>query len=211
MININHLDTSNDMSIMFTGIIEGLGSIVKFDKKTSNRSAAKMKINLGKTAKGLKVGDSVAINGVCLTAVTISKGITEFEMVGETIKKTNLGSLQPGDKVNIERSLKVGERLEGHFVLGHVDGVGVISKIVKQSNQVQLWIKIPKELSKHIIKKGSVTVDGISLTVVDVLKDQFSVSIIPHTMQITNLNYKSAGDKVNIETDILGKYILSDG
>lgn len=211
MININHLDTSNDMSIMFTGIIEGLGSIVKFDKKTSNRSAAKMKINLGKTAKGLKVGDSVAINGVCLTAVTISKGITEFEMVGETIKKTNLGSLQPGDKVNIERSLKVGERLEGHFVLGHVDGVGIISKIVKQSNQVQLWIKIPKELSKHIIKKGSVTVDGISLTVVDVLKDQFSVSIIPHTMQITNLNYKSAGDKVNIETDILGKYILSDG
>jgi riboflavin synthase len=196
---------------MFTGIIEGLGNIVRFDKKTSNRSAAKMKIDLGKIAKGLKVGDSVAINGVCLTAITISKGITEFEMVGETIKKTNLGSLERGDKVNIERSLKVGERLEGHFVLGHVDGVGIISKIEKQSNQVQILIKIPKELSKHIIKKGSVTVDGISLTVVDVLKDQFSVSIIPHTMKITNLNYKKAGDKVNIETDILGKYILSDG
>lgn len=195
---------------MFTGIIEGLGNIVAFDKKTNNRSAAKMIINLGKIAKGLKVGDSVAINGVCLTAVDISKGITEFEMVGETIKKTNLGFLRRGDKVNIERSLKVGERLEGHFVLGHVDGVGIISKIEKQSNQIQIWIKTPKELSKHIIKKGSITIDGISLTVVDALKDQFSVSIIPHTMKITNLSYKKVGDKVNIETDILGKYILSE-
>ncbi len=194
---------------MFTGIIIGLGNIVSFDKKTNNRSAAKMKINIGKIAKGLKIGDSVAINGVCLTAVSISKGITEFEMVGETIKKTNLGSLERGDKVNIERSLKVGERLEGHFVLGHVDGIGIISKIEKQSNQIQIWIKLPKELSKHVIKKGSITIDGISLTVVDVLKDQFSVSIIPHTMQITNLSYKKVGDKVNIETDILGKYILS--
>jgi len=194
---------------MFTGIIEGLGNIISFDKKTNNRSAAKMKINIGKIAKGLKIGDSVAINGVCLTAVGISKGITEFEMVGETIKKTNLGSLERGDKVNIERSLKIGERLEGHFVLGHVDGIGIISKIEKQSNQIQIWIKLPKELSKHVIKKGSITVDGISLTVVDVLKNQFSVSIIPHTMQITNLNYKKVGDKVNIETDILGKYILS--
>lgn len=195
---------------MFTGIIEGLGNIVSFDKKTNNRSAAKMKINIGKIAKGLKIGDSVAINGVCLTAVSISKGITEFEMVGETIKKTNLGSLERGDKVNIERSLKIGERLEGHFVLGHVDGIGIISKIEKQSNQIQIWMKLPKELSKHVIKKGSITVDGISLTVVDVLKDKFSVSIIPHTMQITNLSYKKVGDKVNIETDILGKYILSE-
>lgn len=195
---------------MFTGIIEGLGSIVMFDKKTSNRSAAKMKIKLDKIAKGLKVGDSVAINGVCLTAVNISKGITEFEMIGETIKKTNLGSLERGDQVNIERSLKVGERLEGHFVLGHVDGVGIISTIEKQINQVQIWIKIPKELSKHVIKKGSITIDGISLTIVDKLKDQFSVSIIPHTMQVTNLGYKKIGDKVNIETDILGKYILSE-
>ena len=195
---------------MFTGIIEGLGNIIRFDKKTSNRSAAKMKISLGKIAKGLKVGDSVAINGVCLTAINISKGIAEFEMVGETIEKTNLGSLEGGDRVNVERSLKVGERLEGHFVLGHVDGVGTISKLEKQTNQVKIWIKISKELSKYIIKKGSVTVDGISLTVVGVLKDQFSVSIIPHTMKITNLNYKIVGDKVNIETDILGKYILSN-
>lgn len=195
---------------MFTGIIEGLGKIVKFDIKTNSRSAAKIQIDLGKISQGLKVGDSVAINGVCLTAIKISKGITDFEMIGETIRKTNLGSLQRGDRVNIERSLKVGERLEGHFVLGHVDGVGIISKIEKQSNQIQLWIKIPKELSRHIIKKGSITVDGISLTVVDIFKNQFSVSLIPHTVKITNLSYKKTGDKVNIETDILGKYILSN-
>ena len=103
----------------------------------------------------------------------------------------------------------MGERLEGHFVLGHVDGVGIISKIEKQPNQIKIWIKIPKSLSKYIIKKGSVTADGISLTVVDVSKNEFSISIIPHTMKITNLNYKKVGDKVNIETDILGKYILS--
>ena len=196
--------------VMFTGIIEGLGRIVRFDKKTSNRSEAKMQIKLGKLTKGLKVGDSVAINGVCLTAIDISKEIVEFEMIGETIKKTSLGSLKSGDKVNIERSLKVGERLEGHFVLGHVDVIVTILKIGKQSNQIKIWITVPKELSKYIIKKGSVTVDGISLTVVDILKNQFSVSIIPHTLKVTNLDYKKVGDKVNIETDILGKYILSD-
>ncbi len=195
---------------MFTGIVEGRGKIVKFDKKTKNRSAAKMKISLGKLAKGLRVGDSVAINGVCLTAVSIARDIAEFEMVGETIKKTNLGSLENGNKVNIERSLKVGDRLEGHFVLGHVDGVGIITKIEKQSNQIKIWIELPKELLKYAIQKGSITVDGISLTVVDKLKNKFSASVIPHTMKSTNLSLKKIGDKVNIETDILGKYILSE-
>lgn len=203
------MDANKNSLIMFTGIIEGLGTIIKFDKKTSNRSAAKMKIKLDTIVKGLKIGDSVAINGVCLTAINISRDVAEFEMVDETMKKTNLGSLQSGNKVNIERSLKVGERLEGHFVLGHVDDVGILSKMEKQPNQIKIWIKIPKELSKYIIEKGSVTVDGISLTVVDVIKNEFSVSIIPHTMKITNLSFKKVRDKVNIETDILGKYILS--
>src|SRR5947209_883284 len=168
-----------------------------------------MKIDMGKLAKDLRVGDSVAINGVCLTASGITKGIIEFEMISETIKKTNLGHLKNGDKVNIERSLKIGDRLEGHFVLGHVDGVGTVVKIEKQSNQVKIWIETPDELSKHIIRKGSVTIDGISLTVVDVSKNKFSVSIIPHTIKTTNLRFKKIRDKVNIETDILGKYILS--
>lgn len=194
---------------MFTGIIEGLGKIVKFNKKTANRSAARMIINLGRLSKGLKVGDSVAVNGVCLTAIQISNTFAEFEMIGETIKKTNLGLLENNDKVNIERSLKIGDRLEGHFVLGHVDGVGVIFKTEKQQNQIKFWIRVSKDLSRYIVKKGSVTVDGISLTVVDSSKNKFSVSIIPHTMKMTNLGCKKIGDKVNIETDVLGKYILS--
>ncbi|MDE1766338.1 MAG: riboflavin synthase [Thaumarchaeota archaeon] len=195
---------------MFTGIIEGLGKIERLDKNTRTRSEARMKISLGKLARGLRIGDSVAINGVCLTAINITKGTAEFEMIGETMKKTNLGSLGNGNKVNIERSLKVGDRLEGHFVLGHVDGSGTILKINKQPNQVQLWIELSKELARYVAKKGSITVDGISLTVVDKIKNKFSVSIIPHTMKVTNLGLKKIGDKVNIETDILGKYILSE-
>ena len=195
---------------MFTGIIEGLGSITQFNKNTTRRSAAKMKIQLGKLAKGLKVGDSVSINGVCLTTIKISSRLAEFEMIGETIKKTNLGYLKNGDKVNIERSLKVGDRLEGHFVLGHVDDIGTITKIEKHTNEIKLWINISKKLSKYIVEKGSVTIDGISLTIVDSLQNKFSVTIIPHTMKVTNLSYKKIGDKVNIETDVLGKYILSE-
>lgn len=195
---------------MFTGIIEGLGRIEKFEKNTRTRSEARMKISLGKLARGLEIGDSVAINGVCLTAISIAGGKAEFEMVGETISRTNLGSLAKGDRVNIERSLRAGDRLEGHFVLGHVDGTGTVSKIEKQRNQVKIWISLPKDLSKYVAPKGSITVDGISLTVVDKERNRFSVSIIPHTMQVTNLGIKKAGDKVNIETDVLAKYVLSE-
>ncbi len=131
-------------------------------------------------------------------------------MVGETITRTNLGSLGPGDMVNIERSLRAGDRLEGHFVLGHVDGSGTISKIEKQRNQVKIWISLPKNLARYVATKGSITVDGISLTVVDKKASIFSVSIIPHTMKVTNLGKKKAGDKVNIETDVLAKYVLSE-
>ena len=194
---------------MFTGIIEGQGIVKKFDIKTQNRSAAKMGIDLGNLAKGLQIGDSVAINGVCLTTTHISKNHAEFEMIGETLKKTNLGMIKSGDKVNIERSLKVGERMEGHFVLGHIDGTGKIIKIEKLSKEIKFWIELPKDLARFVVKKGSITVDGISLTLVDVLKNKISICIIPHTMKITNLDSKKIGDKVNIETDILGKYAIS--
>ena len=191
---------------MFTGIVEGLGIIKKFEKKTNTRSAAKMKVDLGNLAKSLKVGHSVAINGVCLTVTKISKNDAEFEMIGETIKKTDLGKLESGDKVNIERSLKVGDRMEGHFVLGHIDGTGAIIKIEKMPKEIKLWIQLPNDLTKYVVKKGSIAIDGISLTLVDVIKNKISVCIIPHTIKITNLNSKKIGDKVNIETDILGKY-----
>ena len=191
---------------MFTGIVEGIGIIKKFEKKTNTRSAAKMKVNLGNLAKGLKAGHSVAINGVCLTVTKISKGEAEFEMIGETIKKTDLGNLESGDKVNIERSLKVGDRMEGHFVLGHIDGTGKIINIEKSPKEIKLWIELTNDLTKYVVKKGSIAIDGISLTLVDIIKNKISVCIIPHTIETTNLNSKKIGDKVNIETDILGKY-----
>jgi riboflavin synthase len=191
---------------VFTGIVEGIGIIKRFEKKTNSRSAAKMKVDLGNLAKGLKAGHSVAINGVCLTVTRIFKGEAEFEMIGETIRKTDLGKLETGDKVNIERSLKVGDRMEGHFVLGHIDGTGKIINIEKLPKEIKLWIELSNDLSKYVVKKGSIAIDGISLTLVDVIKNKISVCIIPHTMKITNLYSKKIGDKVNIETDILGKY-----
>ena len=193
---------------MFTGIIEGIGKVIKINKNTTNRSAFQMIVDLGKHSKGLKVGQSVALNGVCLSVTKISKNKCSFEMIDETIKKTDLGNLKIGGIVNIERSLKVGDRMEGHFVLGHVDGVGIIKKIEKKPKEIKLWFEIPKKLSKYVVKKGSIALDGISLTVVDVKKNNASVCLIPHTMNVTNFNSKKISDKINIETDILGKYIL---
>ena len=170
-----------------------------------------MTIDLGKQVKGLKIGQSVALNGVCLTATKLTKSKCIFEMIEETTKKTDLGNLKVGGIVNIERSLKAGDRLEGHFVLGHVDGVAIIKKIIKKPKEVQVYFEVPKNLAKYVVKKGSIAVDGISLTVVDIKKTLASVSLIPHTIEITNFHTKKIGDKVNIETDILGKYILKQG
>ena len=194
---------------MFTGIITGTGKIKKIEKNTKNRSAIKVLVDLGKNSRGLKIGQSVALNGVCLSATNISKNNCMFEMIDETMKKTDLGNLKVGSLINIERSLKVGERLEGHFVLGHVDGVAIITKIEQKPKEVKIWFKIPKKLTKYVVQKGSIALDGISLTVVDAKNDLASVCIIPHTMEITNFKTKKIGDKLNIETDVLGKYILN--
>ena len=194
---------------MFTGIITGTGKIKKIEKNTKNQSAIKVLVDLGKNSRGLKIGQSVALNGVCLSATNISKNNCMFEMIDETMKKTDLGNLKVGSLLNIERSLKVGERLEGHFVLGHVDGVAIITKIEQKPKEVKIWFKIPKKLKKYVVQKGSIALDGISLTVVDAKNDLASVCIIPHTMEITNFKTKKIGDKLNIETDVLGKYILN--
>ena len=193
---------------MFTGIIVGTGKVTKLDQKTKNRSAIQMTVNLGKYAKGLKIGQSVAINGVCLSATKISNNNCVFEMIDETTKKTDLGNVKAGSTVNVERSLKVGDRLEGHFVLGHIDGVATITKIEKKPKEVKIWFKIPKKLTKYVVKKGSIALDGISLTLVDVKKNVASVCLIPHTINVTNFKSKKIGDKLNIETDVLGKYVL---
>lgn len=193
---------------MFTGIIENTGVVKNITGDTENRSAIKLTVDLQKEPQGLRQGQSVALNGVCLTVIHIDGSTCAFELVGETIKKTSLGDLQVGHILNVERSLKVGDRLEGHFVLGHVDGKATITKIQKKTKEVRLHFDVPKRLAKYVIKKGSISVDGISLTVVSVDGRHVSVSLIPHTIQVTNLSCRKVGDKVNIETDILGKYIL---
>jgi len=192
---------------MFTGIIIGTGKVTKLNPKPKSRSAIQMTVDLGKYVSGLKIGQSVAINGVCLSTTKISRNKCVFEMIDETIKKTDLGNVKVGSTVNIERSLKVGDRLEGHFVLGHIDGVATITKIEKKPKEVKFWFKVPKKLVKYVVKKGSIALDGISLTVVDAKKDIASVCLIPQTIKVTNFKSKNVGDKLNIETDILGKYI----
>jgi riboflavin synthase len=160
--------------------------------------------------KGLKIGDSVSVNGTCLTVIILKKTAAEFEIVKETMDRTTLGSLKDGDSVNIERSLKLSDRLEGHIVLGHVDGIGEISDVIKYPAEIKMWIRVKgKELMKYLVPKGSVTVDGISLTVVDVGKYKFSVALVPHTVSKTTIGTKVSGDTVNLEFDILSKYLAN--
>ncbi len=192
---------------MFTGIVEGTGRIMGITR-SDRRSAMRVTVDLGAHSEGLQTGQSVALNGVCLTATKLSGSECVFEMIEETVTRTDLGNLNVGGVVNIERSLRVGDRLEGHFVLGHVDGVGTILEIQKKPDEVSVSFEVPEDLSRYIVQKGSVAIDGISLTVVDVRDNVVSVSLIPHTVDITNFHTRRPGDRVNIETDILGKYIL---
>lgn len=194
---------------MFTGIVKGIGVVTSVSNSKSGAEVV-IRVRLGKFGRGLKKGDSVCINGACLTATKISKGEATFEMVSETIRRTNLGQTKLGEMVNLERSLRVGDRLEGHFVLGHVDGTGVIEDIQKMSSETAIWIKLDKWLTKSLVPKGSIAVDGVSLTLVGVDGDRVSISLIPHTLKVTTLGMKRRGDRVNIETDILGKYILAN-
>jgi len=194
---------------MFTGIVEGTGivkSIVKI--KDTNRTADnKIGIDLGNLSKGLQVGDSVNVNGTCLTATRILKSIAYFEAVKETMKRTSLGMLKVGDHVNLERSLKISDRIEGHIVLGHIDGVGKIEDIVKIPSETKIWINVKKGIAKFLVPKGSVALDGISFTIVDIMKSKFSIALVPHTLAVTTFKNKQKGDKVNIEIDILTKTV----
>ena len=194
---------------MFTGIIEGTGIIKSMVNIKDNDKAAdnRIEIDLGKLSKGLEIGDSVNVNGTCLTATRILKSVAFFEVVKETMKRTALGFLKVGDHVNLERSLRVNDRLEGHIVLGHVDGVGKIQEIKKDPSETKMWINVNKEISKYLVPKGSVALDGISFTIVDVSETKFSIALVPHTLAVTTFKNKQKGDKVNIEADILSKYV----
>ena len=196
---------------MFTGIISGTGTIksITGSKRTSN-SDRRIRLELGRVGRGLKIGDSVSVNGTCLTVIVLKKTAAEFEIVKETMDRTTLGSFKDGDSVNIERSLKLSDRFEGHIVLGHVDGVGEISDVIKFPAEIKMWIRVKgKEMMKYLVPKGSVTVDGISLTIVDVGKYKFSVALVPHTVSKTTIGTKVRGDTVNLEFDILSKYLAN--
>jgi riboflavin synthase len=199
---------------MFTGIIEGIGEVKSVSKfKDKNKAASiRLSIYLGKIYNDLKIGNSVSINGTCLTITRLYKrGTAEFEIVEETIKRSCLGLVRPGDKVNIERSLRLDGRLEGHIVLGHVDTTGTIKEIITSTAETKMWIKIEnREVLRSIVPKGSIAIDGVSLTVVDVKDDKVSIALIPHTLANTTLGLKSNGDRVNVEIDIIGKYIINN-
>lgn len=194
---------------MFTGIVENRGIVRSITRDTASRSAVRMTVDLQGASEGLKQGQSVALNGVCLTAVELDGSECSFDLVDETLKKTSLGELEAGSVINVERSLAVGDRLEGHFVLGHVDGRATITRIEKRTGEVRIWFRVPKRLAKYVVKKGSIALDGISLTIVSVRGRIASVSLIPHTLEVTNLSSRRVGDRINVEADVLGKYILA--
>ena len=189
---------------MFTGIIERLGKVEKITKKTSSMVIA---VNLGDLVDDVKEGDSIAVNGICLTVTTKNNSIVTFDVLNETIIRTSLKNVKTTDKVNIERALKVGDRMGGHFVTGHTDGTGIISKKMKQPGQTTLWVRVDQELSDMMIVKGSVAIDGISLTLVNVQDVAFSVALIPYTLSETTLGFKDIGDEVNLEVDMIGKWV----
>ncbi|MBA4349389.1 MAG: riboflavin synthase [Thermodesulfovibrio sp.] len=189
---------------MFTGLIIELGEIVSLEKKSDN---VKLYVKADEIIKDVAIGDSIAINGICLTVVTVEKDILSFDVSYETMKSTNLGHLKKGDRVNLEPSLRPTSKLGGHFVTGHVDGVGKIRSKTPAGNAVKFEIESPENVLRYLVEKGSIAIDGISLTVVNVLRDAFSVVIIPHTAKMTTMGFKKAGDTVNLEPDILAKYV----
>ena len=189
---------------MFTGIIEGSGIIKKIDSKSEG---AILTIETDINLSGTKIGDSIAVNGACLTAVSIQKRVFKVDMAPETISRTTFKNAQSGTKVNIERALRLSDRLDGHLVSGHIDGTGIISSKVKKSNAWIITINIPIKLGEQMIEKGSIAIDGISLTINKCSNNDFEISVIPHTAKMTTIEAKNAGDEVNIETDMLGKYV----
>ncbi|MBM7615662.1 riboflavin synthase [Alkaliphilus hydrothermalis] len=189
---------------MFTGIIEEIGKIRNISKSGDGASIV---IEAKKVLEDVKLGDSIATNGVCLTVNHFEKGIFRVDVMAETMRMSNLKNLHLGSPVNLERAVAVGDRLGGHLVSGHIDDVGVIQKYEKEDNAVWITIKPPAHLMKYLILKGSIAIDGVSLTVAQLGEDDFKVSIIPHTKDETTLISKGVGDLVNLECDMVGKYI----
>jgi riboflavin synthase len=189
---------------MFTGIIEGLGTLSAFRLLGQG---ARLAIESGISLAESGIGDSIAVNGACLTAVAISGNRFEVDVSPETLRHTTLGSAKVGDRVNLERALRLSDRLDGHLVSGHIDGVGSLRQRKPIGNAILITISVPRPLTRYMIHKGSVAVDGVSLTINSLGPESFEVSIIPHTAGLTTVGFKQPGSPVNIETDMIGKYV----
>ena len=189
---------------MFTGLIAELGTV---ERLAEGSTSCQLTVRAQKILPGVKIGDSIAVNGVCLTVVHLQGNRFTADVMPETVRRTTLRQLQPGDRVNLEKALRPTDGLDGHIVQGHVEGVGTIREIAPEGNALVYHIETPKELLRYIVEKGSVAIDGISLTVTETDETGFSVSLIPHTAKMTTLGYKSVGDSVNLETDILARYV----
>ena len=189
---------------MFTGIIEEVGTICSV---TKGSQSAVLTIEASQVLEGTKIGDSIAVNGVCLTVTTMTTQKFTADVMAETLRRSSLGSLKRGSQVNLERAMAADGRFGGHIVSGHIDGTGEIASLTREDNAVWVRISTPQPLLKYIVKKGSIAIDGISLTVADVTDTDFSVSIIPHTGAETTLLTRKKGDIVNLENDMIGKYV----
>ena len=190
---------------MFTGIVEDVGTIKELKTRTKEVLFTIKTKNID--VKEIKIGESISINGACLTVISIGDSSFIVEVSHETLKRTTLSKLKIGSKVNLERSLKLGDRMGGHIVNGHVDGVGKVESIQRRGKSVEIWFSLPKGLSTYVVEKGSIAVDGVSLTVNVVKGDRFSVNIIPYTQEATIFGKMRSGGSVNIECDIIGKYV----
>jgi riboflavin synthase len=188
---------------MFTGLVKALGVVREITADNAGRTLTVA----NPFAAQLTLGESVAVNGTCLTVVAHDAETCRFEAGPETLLRTNLGELHVGDRVNLERSMRVGDRLGGHWVQGHIDGVGRLERRLADGQWLSVWFSCAPELATQMVPKGSVAVDGVSLTLVDVTANGFSVALIPHTLDNTTLGLKQPGDAVNLETDILAKYV----
>ncbi|MFI9746275.1 riboflavin synthase [Streptomyces sp. NPDC052494] len=189
---------------MFTGIVEELGEVVAVEQL---EDASRFRLRGPLVTEGAQHGDSIAVNGVCLTVVEFGGGEFTADVMAETLKRSSLGALEAGSRVNLERPMAVGDRLGGHIVQGHVDGTGTILDRTPSEHWELVKVGLPAHLARYVVEKGSITVDGVSLTVVEVADDWFTISLIPTTLALTTLGIKQSGDPVNLEVDVIAKYV----
>jgi riboflavin synthase len=189
---------------MFTGIVRELGRIVSAEGGVGGLALA---VEAPRTAAELTTGDSISINGVCLTAETVENGRVALHAVPETLARSTLGNLAAGEAVNVEPALRAGEPLGGHYVQGHVDGIGRVQSIVNEGEGVRVFVEAPPDVLRYCVEKGSIAVDGVALTIAELAADGFAVVLVPHTLEATTLSALTPGDEVNLEVDVLAKYV----